>query len=134
MVGGVIITHGSIASGLVEVAETITGKGADLVTVSVSISETTEQIRQTLGKAVKDVDAGDGVIIFTDMFGGTPTNIALSLMDEGRVEVITGVNLPLIIKFLSHRSDKPLHELTLRLKEYGRESVVLAGDMLKEKK
>jgi PTS system mannose-specific IIA component len=68
------------------------------------------------------------------MFGGTPTNIALSLLEAGRVEVITGVNLPVLLKFVGHRADKPLDELARLLREYGRSSIVLATDMLKEKK
>jgi PTS system mannose-specific IIA component len=79
------------------------------------------------------VNSGDGVIIFTDMFGGTPSNIALSMLNDGSVEVITGVNLPLLIKFFTNRSDSALGELADMLKEYGRESIVLAGDILKEK-
>ena len=68
------------------------------------------------------------------MFGGTPTNMALSTFEKGRVEVITGVNLPMVIKYLSHRSEKGLDELSVLLRDYGQKSIVLAGDMLKEKK
>lgn len=134
MVGAVIVTHGRLASVLVEVAESIAGRIENIKTVSVNSSDTTENIRNMLASAVKEVDIGKGVIIFTDMFGGTPTNIALSLMEEGRVEVITGVNLPVTLKFIGHRSDKTLSQLTLLLKDYGQKSIVLAGDMLREKK
>lgn len=131
MTGAVIITHGTLAAGLADVAETISGDIEGVRTVSVNSSDATERIRDDLAKAVEESDDGDGVVIFTDMFGGTPSNIALSLFESGRVEVVTGVNLPMIIKFLGHR-DKPLGELALLLKESGRESIILAGDMLKD--
>ncbi len=133
MIGAVIITHGRLAECLVEVAEAIAGRLEKVKVVSVKNSDTTEGIRGQLYGAIKELDE-DGVLIFTDMFGGTPTNIALSLMEEGRVDVLTGVNLPIILKFVSHRSDKKLAELALLLKGYGQSSIVLAGDMLREKK
>lgn len=134
MTGAVIITHGKLAECLVEVAESITGKIEAIKTVSVSNSDNTEAIRSALAGAIKEVGGGNGVVVFTDMFGGTPTNIALSLMEEGKVEVITGVNLPLLIKFSGHRAEKPLPELAQLLREYGQKSIVIAGHMLKDKK
>lgn len=133
MVGAVIITHGSLADSLVEVAETISGKIDQIRTVSVMSTDATDGIRDSLADAVKAVSSGKGVIIFTDMFGGTPTNIALSLYKEGEVEVITGVNLPVLIKFTGHRSEKPLGELAVILKDSAQQGIVLAGDMLSEK-
>jgi len=134
MVGGIVITHGGLASSLVEVAESITGKMENVRAVAVLTADTTESIRALLTQAVKEVNTGKGVIIFTDMFGGTPTNVALSLLDEGKVDVITGVNLPMLIKFIGNRTDKCLGDVALLLKEYGQKSIVLAGDMLKDKK
>lgn len=134
MVGGIIITHGNLGATLLEVAESITGKMENVRTFSVNSSDTTEAIRASLSSAIKEVNTGKGVIIFTDMFGGTPTNIALSLMEEGKVEIITGVNLPVLIKFNGYRAERGLEELSFSLKDYGQKSIVLAGDMLKEKK
>ncbi len=134
MVGAIVITHGSLASSLMEVAESITGKIEKVKTVSVMSSDTTESIRSALSGSIKDVNSGSGVIIFTDMFGGTPTNVALSLLEDGKVDVITGVNLPMLIKFIGNRTEKSLSEVALLLKEYGQKSIVLAGDMLKDKK
>ncbi len=134
MIGAVIVTHGRLADCLVEVAESITGKLENIRVVSVKNSDTTENIRGLLSAAIKEINTGDGVLIFTDMFGGTPTNIALSLIEEGQVDVITGVNLPIILKFVTHRNDKLIPELAQILKDYGHSSIVLAGDMLKEKK
>lgn len=134
MIGAVIVTHGKLAEALVEAAEAITGSVEGIRALTLSRSDTTDGIRDVLRTAVSDVDNGKGVLVFTDMFGGTPTNIALSAFEEGRVEVITGVNLPMVLKYVSHRSDKGLGELSELLKEYGRKSIVLAGDMLKDKK
>ncbi|MBE9529156.1 MAG: PTS sugar transporter subunit IIA [Proteobacteria bacterium] len=133
MTGAVIITHGNLADALCKTAESITGHAEGVKVVPVDKSDNTDEIRAVLATAVDDVDSGEGVIIFTDMFGGTPSNIALSLLNDGSVEVITGVNLPLLIKFFCNRSDSSLGELADMLKEYGRESIVLAGDILKEK-
>lgn len=134
MVGAIIVTHGNLAASLVEVAESITGKMENVRTVSVLNSDTTESIRGAISGAIKEVNSGSGVIIFTDMFGGTPTNVALSLLEDGRVDVITGVNLPMLIKFIGNRTEKSLAEVALLLKDYGQKSIVLAGDMLKDKK
>jgi PTS system mannose-specific IIA component len=133
MVGAVVVTHGKLAEALVEAAEAITGKIDKVKTVTVASADSTDGIRGVVSSAVKEADSGNGVVVFTDLFGGTPTNIALSLMNAGKVEVITGVNLPMIIKFVGHRSDKPLHELAAMLREYGQKSIVLAGEMLKDR-
>lgn len=134
MIGAVIVTHGRLAESLVESAETITGPVELMRSVSVKKSDTTEAIRELLVRSVHELDKGKGVIIFTDMFGGTPTNVALSLMTEGRVEVLTGVNLPVLIKFISCRAEKSLQETALLLKDYGQKSIVLAAEFLKAKK
>ncbi len=134
MVGAIIITHGSLAGSLLEVAESIAGRMENVKIVSIKNSDTTESIRNTLASFVKEVNRGKGVVIFTDMFGGTPSNIALSMLGVGKVEILTGVNLPIILKFVNYRADKQLKELALLLKEYGQKSIVLAGDMLKETK
>ncbi|MBW7956770.1 MAG: PTS sugar transporter subunit IIA [Deltaproteobacteria bacterium] len=134
MIGAVIVTHGRLAEALLEAAEAITGKVEGIRILALSRSDTTDGIRDVLRAAVSEVDTGKGVLVFTDMFGGTPTNIALSAFEEDRVEVITGVNLPMVLKYVSHRSDKGLGELSELLKDYGRKSIVLAGDMLKDKK
>ncbi len=134
MIGAVIITHGGLAGSLVEAAEAIAGKIDGVRTVSVTRSDTTESVRALLAASIKEVNAGNGAIVFTDMFGGTPTNIALSFMEDGKVEVITGVNLPMILKFIGHRTEKGLSGLAVMLKEYGQSSIVLAGDILKERK
>ncbi len=133
MTGAVIITHGELVEALCKTAESITGHAEGVKVVPVGKSDNTDDIREILTSAVKEVESGEGVIIFTDMFGGTPSNIALSMLNDGSVEVITGVNLPLLIKFFCNRTEMALGELADMLKEYGRDSIVLAGDILKEK-
>ncbi len=134
MVGAVIITHGTLGQSLIDAASGISGEIKNIKAVSVRSADATEGLRDALKAAVSGVNAGNGVIIFTDMFGGTPTNIALSFLAEKGVEVITGVNLPVILKFLSHREEKVLKDLAAQLRKYGQESIVLATEMLKEKK
>ncbi len=133
MTGAVIITHGELADALLKVAESITGRTEGVKILPVENTDNTEEIREELSAAIEEVDTGQGVIIFTDMFGGTPSNIALSMLNSGGVEVITGVNLPVLMKFFGNRTDRPLGELANALIEYGRDSIVLAGDILKEK-
>lgn len=132
-VGAVIITHGHLAESLLDVAGSITGDMEGALVVSVTESDSTEELRDALSEAVKKADTGGGVIIFTDMFGGTPSNIAFSLFKAGRVDVVTGVNLPMLLKFVSNRTGKALEDLAVLLKESGQQSIELAGDMLKEK-
>ncbi len=132
MIGAVIITHGSLAASLLEAAELIAGKAENIKAISVKSSDATELVRSSLTQAVKEVNSGNGVVIFTDMFGGTPTNIALSVLEVGKIEVVTGVNLPIVLRFLNHRGNRQLKELVTLLKEYGQKSIVLAGDMLKD--
>lgn len=133
MIGGVIITHGELSKALLASAESIAGEALSIKTITVSGNEGADEIREALSRAVKEVDDGEGVLIFTDMFGGTPSNIALSFLKEGELEVVTGVNLPLIIKFMGSRADSSFVELLESLSEYGQKSIVLASKMLKGK-
>jgi PTS system mannose-specific IIA component len=134
MVGGIIIAHGKLAESLLKAAEVIAGKVENVPTISVMGGETTEEIRVKLEEAVKEVGKDDGVIIFTDMFGGSPTNIALSILKEGVVEILTGVNLPVLLRFLNYRSEVKFTDLVIQLKEHGQRSIVLTSDILKGKK
>lgn len=133
MIGAIIITHGTLGKALIEAAEIIVGKADRMQILTVTGSDAPDGLRAKIADAVKQVNDGNGVLIFTDMFGGTPTNIALSFLAPEKVDILTGVNLPMLIKFLGYRAEKTLRELTLMLKEYGRTSIVLAGDMLKDK-
>lgn len=130
MVGAVIITHGSFGAGLMEAAEIISGEQSNVETIPVQGGDSTDEISLRLERAVSAVRSDGGAIIFTDMFGGTPMNIALPFLDEGGVEVMTGVNLPIIIKFLNSREDMSASELVGVLKECGIESIVPASEIL----
>ena len=136
MIGAIIITHGELATALLRSADAIAGDIERVLTVCVEGSESTEEIAAMLDDAVTRLSREDGIVIFTDMFGGTPTNIALTFLDGsggdgGGIEVLTGVNLPLLLKFLNKRRDSDFRELISLLIEYGRKSIVLAGEMLK---
>ncbi len=100
MVGIVIVTHGELAHHLLETAKGIVGEARQVATLSVSANKEIAKIRSDLSDAIQNVDTGDGVLILTDMFGGTPSNISLSFLNEKEVEVVTGVNLPMLIKLL----------------------------------
>ena len=134
MIGAVIITHGRLAESLLVGALSIVGTADQVMALSIKGEETSEDIKKMLQEAMVEVSDGQGVVVFTDMFGGTPSNIALSLLDEGIIEVITGVNLPLILKFLGNRDGRNVEELAVLLVEHGRKSIVLASEMLKQSK
>ncbi|MBI5287189.1 MAG: PTS sugar transporter subunit IIA [Deltaproteobacteria bacterium] len=133
MVGIVVVTHGDLAKELVLTAESIAGKGECMQWVGIKSEDSPEGIRQSLSSALKQVDRGDGVLVLTDMFGGTATNMALTFLEEGRVDVLTGVNLPMMLKVFSYRKGKTLTELAESLKASGQKGVVLASEVVKGK-
>ncbi len=131
MVGLVVATHGRLAEELLRTAEGIVGPLELCEAVSVQADVSMEDARARLGEAVRRVDAGDGVLVLTDMFGGTPANLALTFLDE-KVEVVTGVNLPMVVKLATARGGG----LTLRavaelLTAYGQKNITLASDLLR---
>lgn len=132
MVGVVIVTHLDFGKMLLMAAEGIMGPQEGCLAVSVDITHEIDQINETIQKAVEEVDFGDGVILLTDMFGGTPSNMSLALLNTGNFEVITGVNLPMLLKILGSR-EIPLNELALEAKSSGRQGIVVAGEVLKRK-
>ncbi len=132
MISAIVVTHCKLASGLIEAAEAIVGKIENVLSVSINKGDSTDEIRERIDSAIKETGQENGVIIFTDMFGGTPTNIALSFLSEGSVEVLTGVNLPILLKFLSNRGESSIADLVKDLRECGRESIVPASEMLKQ--
>jgi PTS system mannose-specific IIA component len=132
MVGIVLITHGSVGEELIATTESIGCKLSRIQYVAINREERekVDKIRQAIATAIKKVDLGQGVLILTDMFGGTPSNISLSFLEEGRVEVLCGVNLPMLLKLSGMREKDDLMELTRALKDYGKKSIVLASDFL----
>ncbi len=133
MVGLVVVCHEDMAAELVRAAEMIVGKIDGVETVSVKQDSAPETLRERVQGAVKAVDRKKGVMLFTDMFGGTPSNIALAFLGDS-VEVVTGVNLSMIIKFANHRDDRPLPELARLVQEAAQKSIVIASQMLKGKR
>jgi len=130
MVGVLVITHGDLCNELIKAAELIKGKYEGVLPVSVDSNKGVEDIKKEITAAIKRVDKGDGVLILTDLFGGTPSNIALSFLKENKVEVVTGVNLPMMLK-LDIRKEKKLTELSYFIKDYGRKNISLASEILK---
>jgi len=130
MVGVLVITHGDLGQELIKAAELIKGKYDGVLPVSVDSNKGVEDIKKEITSAIKKVDKGEGVLILTDLFGGTPSNIALSFLKEGKVEVVTGVNLPMLLK-LDIRKEKNLTELSYFIKDYGRKNISLASEILK---
>jgi PTS system mannose-specific IIA component len=130
MVGVLVITHGDLCNELIKAAELIKGKYEGVLPVSVDSNKGVEDIKKEITAAIKKVDKGDGVLILTDLFGGTPSNIALSFLKENKVEVVTGVNLPMMLK-LDIRKEKKLTELSYFIKDYGRKNISLASEILK---
>jgi PTS system mannose-specific IIA component len=133
MVGLVIVCHEDMGAELVRAAEMIVGRIEAVETVSVKQDSAPETLRDRIQSAIKKVDRKKGVMLFTDMFGGTPSNIALAFLGDS-VEVVSGVNLSMIIKFANHRDEKALPELARLVQEAAQKSIVIASQMLKGKK
>ncbi|MCX7858284.1 MAG: PTS sugar transporter subunit IIA [Deltaproteobacteria bacterium] len=132
MVGIVVCAHFNLAKEMVLATELIAGKQDQMRYVNINPEDDMEKVKKELEEAIKDVDSGEGVIIFTDMFGGTPCNISLAFLEKGKVEVVTGVNLPMIIKIALEREGKKLDELAELITTYGQKHIYLARDVLKK--
>lgn len=133
MVGLVVATHGRLAEELLRTAEGIVGALERCEAVSVGADASMEEARARLAEAVRRVDAGDGVLVLTDMFGGTPANLALTFLDE-KVEVVTGVNLPMIVKLATARDgDLGLRAAAELVTGYGQKNITLASDLLRSR-
>ncbi len=134
MIGVVVVAHFNLAREMVAATELIVGRQEQFTYVDIFPDEDVEQIKGRVVSALKSVNSGEGALILTDMFGGTPSNISLSFLEEGRVEVVTGVNLPMLIKLVSYRRDKKLPELAEFIAGYGKKNIYLATDVLRNKK
>ena len=135
MIGIVIVTHSQLGEALIEAAAFILGcKPEATVAVSVDLNENAEKLRGQIEKAIKKVRQEKGVLILTDMFGGTPSNLSYSFLEDGKVEVISGVNLPILIKANSARQEKDLSALAVTLEAFGKRSISLASGILKGNK
>ncbi len=131
MVGLVVATHGQLAEELVRTAALIVGPMERCEGVSITAGSSMEEARRSLGEAIQRVDAGQGVLILTDMFGGTPANLALTFLDE-KIEVVTGVNLPMLLKLATGRADNlGLRPLAEQVTAYGQKNITLASELLR---
>ncbi len=129
-VGGVIVSHGQVANELVAAAEAVVGDLSHITAVSIGWHDDVEMARDEIRRAIAKVSDGAGVLLLTDMFGGTPTNIAMMFLKENDVEIITGVNLPMVIKVASNNREMSLHELAEEVEEQGKEAICRAGTLL----
>jgi len=133
MIGVVVVTHGQLATELLNAAETIVGELPRFAAVSIGWHEDTQDARGEIGEALARVQQGQGVLILTDMFGGTPSNLAMTFLGQN-VEVITGVNLPMLIKLASLSEQASLIDAAREMREHGRNAIWVASDLLREKK
>lgn len=133
MIGIVLVSHGELASEFLRAAEIIVGKIEQTVTVDIHPKMGMEEIHTAVEAAIRTVDSGKGVLLLIDMFGGTPSNIGLSFLATHKVEVVTGMNLPMMVKLPMVRNTMPLSELATHLQDYGRRNITIPGDMLKKK-
>ena len=135
MIGIVIVTHRQLGDALIDAAGFILGNPPESVeSVSIDINERADLLRKKIADGIKVVDQKSGVLILTDMFGGTPSNLSYSFLEEGRIEVISGVNLPLLIKAVDTRKNMELSKLAEELEIYGKKSITLASGILKGNK
>lgn len=132
MIGIVLVTHGRLAAEFVAAMEHVVGPQKNVASICIDADDDMEVRRADIASAVKTVDAGRGVVILTDMFGGTPSNLAISLLSGGHVEVIAGVNLPMLIRLASVRGEMKLADAVVAAQEAGRKYISVASKILGE--
>ncbi|MBU0543900.1 MAG: PTS fructose transporter subunit IIA [Proteobacteria bacterium] len=135
MIGIVIVTHRQLGEALIDTAGFILAAPPEnVVSVSIDMNENADKLREKISGGIKKVNQKEGVLILTDMFGGTPSNLSYSFLEEGRIEVISGVNLPILIKAINSREDMDLGKLAECIEAYGKKSISLASGILKGNK
>ncbi len=135
MIGILLVTHANLGSALIETVEFILdGEQENLAAVSINIQDKPDSLRKKIKTGISKVRTDKGVLILTDMFGGTPSNLSYSFLEEGHVEVISGVNLPILLKAVNARSKLDMEALTSALVEHGKRSISLASGILKGSK
>lgn len=135
MIGILIVTHGKLGQSLLETTEIILGKPAEnILALSIDLTQNVDLLHDKLAEALQCLPEKEGVLLLTDMFGGTPSNLSYSFMETGKVEVIAGVNLPMVLQAISWRAKKPLPVLATELEEFGKKSISLASNVLKGNK
>ncbi len=134
MIGLILVTHGDLAQQFVVAMEHVVGVQKQIATVCIGPHDNMEDRRREIAEAIKTVNDGRGAIILTDLFGGTPSNLAISLLDPGRVEVIAGVNLPMLIRLDSARKVMTVREAVTAAKDAGRKYISVASEVLEASK
>ena len=129
-IGGVIVSHGKLAGELLAAAQIVVGDLSHIAAVSIDWNDDVETAKEEISKAIKKVSDGKGVLLLTDMFGGTPTNISAMFIAEGEVEIVTGVNLPMVMKVASQHKEMTLQEMAKEVEEQGKQSIQRAGQLL----
>lgn len=130
MIGLILVTHGKLAEEFVHAMQHVVGRQDAVATVCIGPNDDMEARRREIADAVKSVDGGSGVIILTDLFGGTPSNLAISLMQAGKVEVIAGINLPMLIRLAKARTCMTLQKATEAARDAGRNYITIASEFL----
>ena len=134
MIGLVLVTHGRLADEFLAALEHVVGPQNQVTAISIGPEDDMERRRVEILEAAKAMDSGSGVVVLTDMFGGTPSNLAISIMDQGSIEVIAGVNLPMLIKLASVRAELPVGDAVAAAQEAGRRYINVASALLAEQK
>jgi PTS system mannose-specific IIA component len=133
-IGGVIVSHGQVANELLAAAETVVGDMSHITAVSIGWHDDVEAAKNEVERAIKSVSHGDGVLVMTDMFGGTPTNIAAMFLKKDEVEIVTGVNLPMVVKLASNTKDISLAELAAEVETQGKQAIYRTSALLEPHK
>ena len=132
LVGALVVAHGQLAGELLTIAEMIVGDFSHIAPVAVGWHDRLEESKRAIEAALRRVDQGRGVVILTDMFGGTPSNLSWPFHEKGRIEIVTGVNLPMVIKLASQEGGESWEELVKSVKEQGKSHIAVAGEILGE--
>ncbi|HEY1735327.1 MAG TPA: PTS sugar transporter subunit IIA [Methylovirgula sp.] len=130
MIGMVLVAHGKLAAEFRAALEHVVGPQKQIASISIGAEDDMEQRRKDIIDAVKNVDTGDGVVVLTDMFGGTPSNLAISVMNGGLIEVVAGINLPMLIKLTSIRDSASLEQAVVQAQDAGRKYIYIASRVL----
>ena len=133
MIGVLIITHGNLGNELIKVTKLIRGDMEGALAISVDETKGVENLKNDIIAAIKKLDSGEGVLILTDLFGGTPSNISLSFLEKKKVEVVTGVNLPMMLKVSERKDERGLSEFADFIRNYGKNNIYLASEILGRK-
>ena len=130
LVGVLLVTHGQLGKELVAATQTIVGEMSHITAVSIGWNDNVDESKARIEDAVLKLNQGKGVIILTDMFGGTPSNLSLSLLKKSELEIITGVNLPMVIKLANQSGNEPLDDLVVKVRDQGQKHISIASELL----